>query len=125
MKSNRLNIIGILCLACIILMAAPAMAKGIKERMKARLPVIVQLKQQGIIGENYFGYLEFVTSTIEQQELVNNENADRKKIYAHIAKKEGASVEQVGIRRARQIVENAEAGEFLKNKEGRWYRKGQ
>jgi len=60
---NRKKIFAV-CLVCFVfsfLIVQAAAAGGIKERMKQRLPRIVEMKKQGIIGENANGYLEYVT----------------------------------------------------------------
>jgi uncharacterized protein YdbL (DUF1318 family) len=64
-----------------------------------------------------------VGSTVESEEVVTGENEDRKTIYSFIAEKEGATTELVGIRRAKQIAENALPGEYLQNEDGSWYQK--
>lgn len=100
-----------------------AWAEGIKERMKQRLPQIVQIKKEGLIGENHKGYLEYVTEKRPHQEMVEAENSDRRKVYEMIAKNQGVSVEKVEVLRAAQIVEKAAKGEMLKRSDGSWYRK--
>ena len=91
--------------------------------MKERLPVIIQMKTDGIIGENFQGYLAYITDQQQNQEIVDGENMDREKIYTYIAQKEGADKSLVGIRRAKQIAENAKPGEYLQNEDGSWYQK--
>lgn len=98
-------------------------ANELKTRMKERIPVIKALKSKGIIGENNLGYLQFVSSGKEQEEIVNSENADRKAVYAAIANQQGANVDLVGKRRAIQIAENAGTGEWLQDNTGKWYQK--
>ena len=41
-------------------------ANDIKARMQQRLPTIVELKSEGLIGENNKGYLEFVPGAIKK-----------------------------------------------------------
>ncbi|MCF6152675.1 MAG: DUF1318 domain-containing protein [Candidatus Kuenenia stuttgartiensis] len=95
----------------------------IKVQMEKRLPLIVALKSKGIVGENNTGYLQYVTTNRENEEVVNAENEDRKKVYAIIAKKEGASIGQVGSRRALQIAKKALKGDWLQDLNGKWYQK--
>jgi len=101
--------------------SAFAGADGIKERMKARLPVILSLKKQGIIGENNKGFLQFVTENKAEQDVVAAENSDREKVYQAIAKQQGSTVEAVSIRRAFQIVKKAKPGKWLQDANGKWY----
>ena len=98
-------------------------AEDIKERIKARLPVISALKAEGVIGENNKGYLEFLGPNKTQQEVVNAENSDRKTVYAMIAKQQGVSADMVGKRRAVRIAEKAKPGHRLQNPSGSWYTK--
>jgi uncharacterized protein YdbL (DUF1318 family) len=114
-----------ICVVLIICFLIPTalFAQGIKERMRLRLPAIIELKEKGIIGEDFRGYLAFLSDNEEGQEIVDSENSDRKQIYSYIAKKEGADIELVGQRRAKQLAENAISGEFLQNEDGTWYQK--
>jgi hypothetical protein len=116
----------LLCLAGFCLSAHPASAdsmNAIKTRMKTRLPIIKTLKARNIIGENNRGYLEFVSTVREKQQVINAENADRRKIYALIAQKHGTRIEVVEKHRAAQIHLKADRGEWLQDAEGRWYQK--
>jgi len=113
----------ILIVLCLAITAQLAFAGGIKERMKQRLPVIVDLKIKGIIGENNQGYLAFVTGKKIQEDVIANENKDRKIIYEHIAKQQNAPLELVEKRRAKQISDRAKPGEFIQNSDGSWYKK--
>ena len=69
------------------------------------------------------GYLEFRQAPGSHQALLNNENSDRKTVYSAIAKKQGATAEFVGKRRAIQISKKASQGTWLQNKAGKWYQK--
>ena len=98
-------------------------AQEIKDRMAERLPVIMELKQKGIVGENNQGLLEFVGAAREQADVVDAENKDRQTVYKAIAQKTGTTPEVVGQRRAIQIAENARAGEWLQDASGQWKQK--
>ena len=63
-------------------------SEQIKARMKQRLPVINDLKNRGIIGENNKGYLDFIGGNKEKADVVNAENRDRKKVYTALGKQE-------------------------------------
>ncbi len=117
-----------LCLVLLILCATVVSAwssdaNAIKLRMKARLPDIVALKAQGIVGEGNTGYLGFVTQNRKGQNLVNQENADRKRIYNAIAKQQKVSVDLVEKRRAIQLAQQAKPGEYIQKSDGGWQRK--
>ena len=99
-------------------------ADDIKARMQERLPTIVPLKADGIVGEDSRGYLQFVPGAAKKmQNVVDDENSDRKMVYSAIAKQQGTSPELVGERRAIQIAEKASSGEWLQDESGKWYRK--
>jgi uncharacterized protein YdbL (DUF1318 family) len=98
-------------------------ADDIKTRMKDRLPTILALKAQGIVGENNNGYLEFIGGKKEKADIVAAENEDRQTVYAAIAKQQGTTVELVGKRRALQISQKADSGDWLQDADGNWYQK--
>lgn len=96
----------------------------IKSRMQKRLPTIVQMKADGIIGENNKGFLEFSPGSAKRDgNVIADENNDRQMVYSAIAKQQGTSAKLVGERRAIQISEKAKPGEWLQDKSGKWYKK--
>ena len=113
----------ILVILCLMIASQSVFAGGIKQRMKQRLPVIVDLKTKGIIGENNKGYLAFVTTKRAREDVVANENKDRKSIYKYIAKQLNAPLELVEKRRAKQIADRAKPGEFIQRPDGSWVKK--
>ena len=98
-------------------------AQEIKARMKARLPTILQMKQQGIIGENNQGFLAYLGTHTPNQDLVAAENKDRLAVYTIIARQTGTTPEIVGQRRAIQIAQTADTGDWLQDTDGKWYQK--
>ncbi|MFO7963382.1 MAG: YdbL family protein [Desulfobacterales bacterium] len=98
-------------------------AADIKQRMLERLPTILALKNDGIVGENNSGYLEYLTDKKPKQEVVAAENADRRRVYQAIAEQQGTTAEVVGARRAMQIAQTAQPGEWLQDPGGNWYQK--
>ncbi len=110
-------------LSILLICSSSLFAQEIKERFKERLPVIVELKEAGIVGENNLGYLEFRGAVKKNEDVVNAENADRKKVYEAIAKKENTTAELVGKLRAKQIAEKADPGDWLQDENGKWYKK--
>ena len=107
----------------ILVTNAASSSKAIKQRMIDRLPVIKSLKEQGIIGENNTGYLEFVGNKKQKADVIEAENKDRKLVYTAIAKQQGTTVEVVGKHRAIQIANKAQSGEWLQDAAGKWYQK--
>ena len=100
----------------------------LKERFLQRLPLLEKMKDQGWIGENNLGFLAFLSEAGQSKEntrIVNDENQDRKTVYAEIAVKVNASAEAVGRRRAVQIAALAAVGHWLQDTENNWYQKKQ
>ena len=123
MKLQRLSKIIAFVLITTFATGISAFADDIKTRMKQRLPVIIELKAQGIVGENNAGYLEFIGAKREKADVVAAENNDRKTVYTAIAKQQGTTAEVVGKRRALQIAQKANPGEWLQDASGKWIQK--
>ena len=123
MNYKKILIVNVLVLLGVLAVIGTSMADGIKERMKQRLPAIVELKATGIVGENNQGYLAFVTGQKSQEALVADENKDRKSIYTYIAKQQNTSLDLVEKRRAIALAERAAPGEFFQKSDGTWIKK--
>ncbi len=115
----------VVCLFTCVLLAvfSLAQAASVKERMERRLPVLTQLKDKGVLGENNRGFLEYRVAQRPQLNLVNDENNDRRQVYESIAKKQGASVDRVGKRRARMLLEHGKPGQWFQRENGNWFQK--
>ncbi len=107
----------------IILASLFISAASIKERMIKRKPIINNLKNKAILGENNLGFLVVRIFNKKHENLVNGENQDRRTIYVRIAKKNNATPKAVGKLRARDIARSAPKGHWLQNPKGKWYRK--
>ncbi len=123
MKSKIVFLIAFVLLASVLAPAGVALSDDIKARMIARLPVLKDLKAQGVIGENNQGYLEYRGSKRPNEEVVQAENQDRRTVYSAIAKQQNTTVELVGKQRAIQIAEKADSGEWLQDATGKWNQK--
>ncbi len=123
MKRNTLIAILPVFILGILITNAYSSSKAIKQRMIERLPVIKSLKDQGIVGENNKGYLEFVGQKKDKADVINAENKDRKLVYDAIAKQQGTTVEVVGKHRAIQIANKSRPGEWLQDAAGKWHKK--
>lgn len=123
MQKNMKKLIGLLMIIMLLTAVGAAWGEDIKARMKSRLPVIMDLKARGVVGENNQGFLEMLKGQTEKKEIVQAENNDRRTIYGHIGKKTGATAQVVGQRRAIQIAEKASPGEWLQDASGKWYTK--
>ena len=104
-------------------LAGAAWGEDIKARMRARLPVIVELKDTGVVGENNKGYLTILKKSTDKKAVIEAENKDRRKIYRAIAKKQGTTAELVGQRRAMKIAKKADSGTMIQGPNGKWKRK--
>lgn len=113
----------VLGIAVTLTVAGSVSAQGIKERMKERLPVIAELKKQGIVGEDNQGYLAFVGNEKSHETLIAQENQDRKTIYAHIAAQQNTSISVVEKNRALQLAERAAPGTYIQKPDGSWVKK--
>jgi uncharacterized protein YdbL (DUF1318 family) len=122
-KHMLIPILFVIAILGIMATSAWGGAKEIKARMAERLPVIMELKQKGIVGENNQGLLEFVGAAKDMADVVEAENKDRKTVYKAIGKKTGTTPEIVGQRRAKQIAGIAGSGEWVQDETGQWRQK--
>jgi uncharacterized protein YdbL (DUF1318 family) len=110
-------------IACSLLVTVPAYSASIKDRMVSRIPAINALKDQGVLGENNKGLLEYRSSNKAQPGLVAGENKDRTAVYAAIGKKQNVSATLVAQRRAKMIANNGKSGHWFQKADGAWYKK--
>ena len=100
--------------ALVVLCATLARAEGpeqVKARMLARQPAITALLAQARAGEDNQGYLAARGKLAEtEQQLIKDENNDRRLVYEEIANRTKAPVRQVGARRAEAIARQARSG---------------
>ncbi len=96
----------VMAIALSFVLCSAAFADSIKERMKQRLPQIVDLKNKGLVGETNTGYLGFVTAKKEKQNVVAAENKDRKAIYTQIAKQQNVSKNTYSFNLAAALFSN-------------------
>ncbi|MBE1423848.1 hypothetical protein SAMN04488082_11097 [Desulfomicrobium apsheronum] len=113
----------LLALLCVMFCVQAGFAQGIKDRMLARLPVINELKAQGLVGENNQGFLEFRSGNKPSADVINAENADRREVYKAIAARQNASPALVGQTRAAQIAEKEAPGTWIQSPDGAWKKK--
>jgi uncharacterized protein YdbL (DUF1318 family) len=99
----------------------------IRARMKERYPALTKAKTEGKIGETAAGLVEIVSEKDAKNEilkkLADEENADRKQLYAVIAGDTKTTAETVGKQNALRIFEKAESGEYFKGEDGKWKQK--
>ena len=88
--------------------------------MKKRLPQVIALKKAQALGEDNKGFLIALKNVNNAGAIAAAENADRRVVYASVAKKHGISIAQVGKQRAIQIHQKAARGTMLQDGSGRW-----
>jgi uncharacterized protein YdbL (DUF1318 family) len=108
--------------------AAPANDRKaqLQERFKDRYADLQKLLSAGKVGETPSGTIEPVSGGLDKaaQKTVDAENADRAELYQILAKDIGTTAEKVGrINGARRIKE-LRSGQYYKDDEGRWQKKG-
>ena len=97
---------------------------SIKQRLLERVKSVDALKISGVVGENNKGFLEQRAALDPQQtKTMNEENADRRALYAILAKRLGLSVTVVGQGRAESIRNKSAPKVWLQDTSGKWYQK--
>lgn len=88
---------------------------------------VATLKEDGKVGETWRGYIDAVTDKAAAEPrvaaVITAENIARKYIYERQARNRKTSVEHEEERAGRQKIDNAKAGEYVKDKDGKWARK--
>ncbi|MBM9532179.1 YdbL family protein [Desulfoprunum benzoelyticum] len=123
MRTMKHPLLILMTLFLAVFCAQGVFADGIKDRMLARLPVINELKAQGLIGENNQGYLEFRGGKKPNADVINAENADRQAVYKAIAARQKTTPAFVGQTRAAQIAEKESPGTWIQGADGTWKKK--
>jgi uncharacterized protein YdbL (DUF1318 family) len=99
----------------------------LQDRFRSRDQRLDAYKKDGKIGETTEGFVEAVKKAYLDDDtlarLVKEENADRKELYAIIAKETNATPEVVAEQNARRNFQRARAGEWLKAASGEWRQK--
>ncbi len=121
---NPLRIVLSLFVLCALLGAS--LSANPVDRMRERQPAVDEMKLAGLVGENNRGFLEAREDLDEARAaLLQAENADRREVYAMIARRTNSTAAEVGQQRAIRIAQQARNGVWLEDARGRWYRKGE
>jgi hypothetical protein len=128
MKTIQLTLSLILTLAALALLPQSANAQaeenGIKQRILQRVGAVDELKIKALVGENNKGLLEQRAMLAPAQtKVMNEENADRKALYAILAKRLGLSVTVVGQGRAESIRKKSALRLWIQEPSGKWLQK--
>ncbi len=117
-----------LSLTCLLILSVVSGARAedlnaVRSRMEQRIAQLDTLKTSGAIGENNLGMVEVRDESSDAVNVVADENRDREIVYTALANRTGASADQIGRARARQIANGSAPGVWLQDESGRWYRK--
>jgi uncharacterized protein YdbL (DUF1318 family) len=82
-------------------------------------------KAQGLIGEQANGYLGLVKSgaSAEVKALVNDINAQRKKAYEDIARRNKTDLNVVETLAGKKAIDMTPSGQYVKLPSGQWVKK--
>jgi uncharacterized protein YdbL (DUF1318 family) len=126
MKSSSLLRLALVLVAALFttgLLQAQDLA-ALRARMEKRLSDVNALKNRHVVGENNRGYLEVRGGVLgHEQQIVSEENTDRRKVYAALAAETGAKVDEVGRQRAGQLATLAKRGHWIQEPSGDWRQK--
>lgn len=96
----------------------------VRGRMERRLSSVNALKDRKVVGESNEGLLEARGGIGgADQQVVGDENADRRRVYAALAAQTGVSAAEVGRKRAAQLAELARPGHWVQSPGGEWRQK--
>jgi uncharacterized protein YdbL (DUF1318 family) len=107
--------------------------RALKDSMKARFPSLQPYFDAGNIGETNKGFLEVRDETglnlqakSALRNAVKDENSDRTKLYAEVAKAlniEASQIEKIEKIFAAEWAKSAAAGWWVQNEDGTWVKK--
>jgi uncharacterized protein YdbL (DUF1318 family) len=107
--------------------------RAIKDSLKQRFPTLKPFYDAGNIGENNSGFVEVrndgslsLKDKATLRDLVRDENSDRTKLYAEVAKALNIDQSQVGrVQKlfAQSWIDNAATGWWIQKDTGEWSRK--
>jgi uncharacterized protein YdbL (DUF1318 family) len=126
MKNRRLTFLILIALACTLTAGYGQQSDEdiIKERIIQRVTSLDSLKLSGKVGENNLGFVEQRARLSQTEDtIVEQENTDRRALYAIIAKRLGIQISVVGKGRASELRENSAKGVWLQSATGDWYQK--
>ncbi len=86
-----------------------------------------EARRRGWVGERPDGYVAPVDPAAPEavRALVARVNAERRRVYEELARREGVPVAVVAAITARKIVEKLPPGAYFMDEKGRWHRKGE
>jgi uncharacterized protein YdbL (DUF1318 family) len=107
--------------------------RALKESMKTRFAVLKAYYDSGNVGETNKGTVDIrdeaglnLQAKAALRNLVKDENGDRVKLYAEVAKAlniEASQIERIEKIFAEEWIKNAAAGWWVQNEDGTWVKK--
>lgn len=113
-------------------MPARADERGdLKERFKQRYAALLQLKDEGKVGETAAGLVDVVKSQYSDGKVgsqtvgqfIQDENMDRTRLYVLLADEATTTPAVVAQRNAERNFERASPEHYLKPRDGKWVQK--
>lgn len=98
--------------------------EGLRDRFKKRYPDLLKLKKKGKVGETWEGKVEAVEEGYLSQEkvkrIIDEENADRARLFRALAKKNEVTEAVVAKRYFGRQLRKADPDEYVKGEDGKW-----
>jgi uncharacterized protein YdbL (DUF1318 family) len=129
MRSRTFVSILFATLMTLVFSAGTALAQDkaeLQQRSEQRYPKLLDAKRAGEIGETADGFVEAVKGkdlSGDMRQIVEDENRDRRALYAILAKETNTDESLVARRAGKRNFENARPGEWLKSAAGKWEQK--
>ena len=121
--SNHLRIL-CLILGLMAFASASVVAESPNDRIKKRLPTLFAAKDAGTLGEGADGYVHARSGgNPATADLIKNENADRRALFASIAKKTGGSIAAVAKEWSALMKTKGKKGHWYRDAKGNWRQK--
>ncbi len=126
MNTRIIHALGLFLFASIFAGAATAFADkaSILASMKARRDKVTALKDAGTVGEGVAGLL-LARSGLDAEgtKLIAADNADRKALFALMAKQKGIPPVEVGKVMAKGFFSRGKPGHWFRDSKGKWKQK--
>lgn len=101
--------------------------QAVMNRMKARDPILLQLKEIGKIGETYLGYIDVIDPKDKKDvglvRIINEENKDRNLLYKSMAQQTSQNTRLIGQQIAYRIFQEAQDDVYFLDSDGVWRQK--
>jgi uncharacterized protein len=108
-------------------MAETPVREELIESMRLRYPQLEAAKQRGEIGEAWTGLTGVVdpAASAETRAMVEQENQDRRNLFAIIARETNSTVDEVARQNRIRMYRLAGAADFVQDAQRRWVRRSE